>query len=91
VIALLVNQALFLKDDRQAVAFAEAGPRTAGRYISPVLATDLNAMQAKAFARMGDVADAHREQAAARAGTREEPPQTGIFSPASSRPSSQRR
>ncbi|WP_042389688.1 hypothetical protein [Streptacidiphilus melanogenes] len=86
VIALLVNQAVFLKDYRQAVAFAEAGLRTAGSYISPALATDLNAMQAKAFARMGDVAGAHRameraEQAAARIGTREEPPETGYVQP----------
>jgi tetratricopeptide (TPR) repeat protein len=86
VIALLVNQALFLKDYRQAVAFAEAALRTAGADISPALATDLNAMQAKAFARMGDTAAAHRameraEQAAARIGTREEPPETGYVQP----------
>jgi hypothetical protein len=86
VIALLVNQAVFLKDYRQAVAFAEAGLRTAGGYISPALATDLNAMQAKAFARMGDVAGAHHameraEQAAERIGTREEPPETGYVQP----------
>ncbi|MBF9068975.1 hypothetical protein I2501_35985 [Streptacidiphilus sp. NEAU-YB345] len=86
VIALLVNQAVFLKDYRQAVAFAEAGLRTAGAHISPALATDLHAMQAKAFARMGDIGSARRameraEQAAARIGTREEPPETGYVQP----------
>lgn len=86
VIALLVNQAVFLKDYRQAVAFAEAALRTAGGCISPALATDLNAMQAKAFARMGDIGGAHHameraEQAAARIGTREEPPETGYVQP----------
>lgn len=86
VIALLVNQAVFLKDYRQAVAFAEAGLRTAGGDISPGLATDLNAMQAKAFARLGDIAAAHAamgraEHAAARIRPGEEPPETGYVQP----------
>jgi hypothetical protein len=86
VIALLVNQAVFLKDYRQAVAFAEAGLRTAGDQISPGLATDLLAMQAKAFARLGDIPAAHKamdraEQAAARIRPGEEPPETGYVQP----------
>ncbi|MFC5910236.1 transcriptional regulator [Streptacidiphilus monticola] len=86
VIALLVNQAVFLKDYRQAVAFAEAALRAAGDEISPALATDLNAMQAKAFARMGDIQAAHRamdraEKAAARIRREEEPPETGYVQP----------
>lgn len=86
VIALLVNQAVFLKDYRQAVAFAEAGLRAAGDEISPALATDLNAMQAKAFARLGDTAAAHKamgraEHAAARIRRGEEPPETGYVQP----------
>jgi hypothetical protein len=86
VVALLVNQAVYLKDYRQAVAFAEAGLRTAGGHISPGLVTDLNAMQAKAFARMGDTAAAHTamgraEAAAARIRADEEPPETGYVQP----------
>lgn len=86
VIALLVNQAIHLKDHRQAVAFAEVGLRTAGAHISPALTTDLNAMQAKAFARMGDIPAAHKamsraEQAAALIRPDEEPPETGYVQP----------
>ncbi|GAA1406317.1 transcriptional regulator [Kitasatospora putterlickiae] len=86
VIALLVNQALFLRDYRQAVAFAEAGVRSAGPHISHALATDLHAMQAKSFARMGDAASAHAamaraEAAASRIRRDEEPPETGYVQP----------
>jgi hypothetical protein len=86
VIALLVNQSVYLKDYRQAVAFAEAGLRTAGAHISPGLATDLNAMQAKAFARLGDIPAAHKamaraEEAAARIRADAEPPETGYVQP----------
>ncbi|MFD6735957.1 hypothetical protein ACFWDZ_33235, partial [Micromonospora aurantiaca] len=86
VIALLVNHSLFLGEHRQAVAFAEAGLRTAGHAISPALACDLNAMQAKAFARMGDPAGARRamQQAETAAGLirpDEEPAETGYVQP----------
>jgi hypothetical protein len=86
VIALLVNQAVYLKDYRQAVAFAEAGLRTAGGHISPGLSTDLNAMQAKAFARMGEIPAAHEAMARAEAAAAlirpdEEPPETGYVQP----------
>lgn len=86
VIALLVNQAIFMKDYRQAVAFAEAGIRTAGAHMSPALATDLYAMQAKAFSRMGDQAAAHRcmlaaETAAERIRAAEEPAELGYVQP----------
>ncbi|WP_328889943.1 transcriptional regulator [Streptomyces sp. NBC_00316] len=54
VIALLVNQSLFLGEYRQSVAFAEAALRAAGRDITPALAADLYAMQAKAYAHLGD-------------------------------------
>jgi hypothetical protein len=86
VIALLVNHAIYLGEHRQAVAFAEAGLRTAGHAISPALACDLNAMQAKAFARMGDQAGAHRamQQAETAAGLirpDEEPEETGYVQP----------
>ncbi len=58
VIALLVNQSLFMKEYRQAVAFAEAALRAAGRQITPALASDLYAMQAKAYAHLGDATSA---------------------------------
>ncbi|MFF2025708.1 transcriptional regulator [Streptomyces sp. NPDC058171] len=81
VIALLVNQSLFMGEYRQAIAFAESGIRTAGTAISPALACDLHAMQAKAYGRMGDQAGAHRcltlaEAAAGRIRRDEEPDET---------------
>ncbi|MGI5193049.1 transcriptional regulator [Streptomyces sp. CA-288835] len=86
VIALLVNQALYMREYRQAVAFAEAGLRTAGHAISPALACDLHAMQAKAFSRMGDQDGAHRamtaaETAAGQIRRDEEPAETGYVQP----------
>jgi hypothetical protein len=54
VVALLVNQALFTGEYRQAVAFAKAALRAARRRITPALAADLHAMRAKAYARLGD-------------------------------------
>jgi hypothetical protein len=86
VIALLVNQSIFMREYRQAVAFAEAGLRTAGPHISHALATDLYAMQAKAFARMGDHASAHRcmllaETAAGQIRRDDEPAETGYVQP----------
>ncbi|MCW5252200.1 MULTISPECIES: transcriptional regulator [unclassified Streptomyces] len=86
VLGLLVNQCLYLREYRSAVAFAEAALRTAGHAISPALACDLYAMQAKAFSRMGDHAAAHRvmslaETAAGRVRREEEPAETGYVQP----------
>jgi hypothetical protein len=86
VIALLVNQAVLLKDYRQAIAFAEAGLRTAGPHISSALRADLYVMQAKSFASMQCSTDAHRcmklaEQAAAQIRRESEPPETGYMQP----------
>ena len=86
VIALLVNQSLFLECHRQAIAFAEAGLRSAGAHISPALRTDLYVMQAKAFAGMKAVSEAHRcitlaEQTAGRIRHQEEPPETRYVQP----------
>ncbi|TVL93312.1 transcriptional regulator [Streptomyces sp. SAJ15] len=86
VIALLVNQCLYLREYRQAVAFAEAAVRTAGQHISPALATDIYAMQAKAYARVGDQTSAHRcmtlaETAVGRIRRDEEPDETGYVQP----------
>ncbi|MFJ8788010.1 transcriptional regulator [Streptomyces sp. NPDC102462] len=86
VIALLVNHSLFMGEYRQAVAFAEAGLRTAGHAISPALACDLHAMQAKAYARMGDQTAAHRamqqaEIASGQIRPDEEPDETGYIQP----------
>lgn len=81
VLALMVNQALATGDFRQAVTFAEAALRTAGRSISPALAGDLRAMQAKAFAYLGDVTAArsairHAEAAATLIRAEDEPAET---------------
>jgi hypothetical protein len=86
VIALLVNHAIYMGELRQAVAFAEAGLRTAGHAISPALACDLHAMQAKAFARLGDQDGAHRamkraETAGGLIRPDEEPDETGYVQP----------
>ena len=86
VVALLVNQALHRRDYRQAISFAEAGLRTAGSQMSPALATDIHAMQAKAFARVHDLAQAHAsmrqtEAAAERIRRVDEPPETDYVQP----------
>ncbi|MFD9336017.1 transcriptional regulator [Streptomyces sp. NPDC060028] len=86
VIALIVNQCLHLREYRQAVAFAEAALRSAGRHTTAALAADLYAMQAKAYAQLGDTTAAlaciHKAEAAAeriRPGT--EPDETGYVQP----------
>ncbi|MFH7597636.1 transcriptional regulator [Streptomyces racemochromogenes] len=86
VIALLVNQSLHLRDFRQAVAFAEAALRAAGRQTTPALAADLYAMQAKAYAQLGDTAAAltcirRAEVAAERIRPGTEPAETGYVQP----------
>ena len=86
VIALLVNQSLFMQEYRQAVAFAESALRAAGRHITPALASDLYAMQAKAYARLGDSGSAlscirRAEAAAERIRPGHEPDETGYVQP----------
>lgn len=86
VIALLVNQSLFLADFRQSVAFAEAALRAAGSDITPALAADLHAMQAKAYARLGDAPSALRcirraEAEAEQVRPGQEPDETGYVQP----------
>ncbi|MET9499642.1 transcriptional regulator [Streptomyces sp. NPDC006552] len=86
VIALLVNQSLHMREHRQAVAFAEAALRTAGRHITPALASDLYAMQAKAYAHLGDGTSAlecirRAESAAGRIRRGHEPDETGYVQP----------
>ncbi|MER7624157.1 transcriptional regulator [Streptomyces sp. NPDC126503] len=86
VIALLVNQSLFTGEYRQAVAFAEAALRAAGPQITPALAADLTAMQAKAYARLGDAPAAlacirRAEAAAERISPEAEPAETGYVQP----------
>ncbi|NEA51074.1 transcriptional regulator [Streptomyces sp. SID10815] len=86
VMALLVNQSLFLREHRQAVAFAEAALRAAGRDITPALASDLYAMQAKAYAHLGDGTSAlsrirRAERAAERIRPGQEPDETGYVQP----------
>ena len=86
VVALLVNQALFLNSHRHAIAFAEAALRTAGPCLSPALTADLHAMQAEAFAHTGAGADARRcaglaERVAGRIRPEEEPAEAGYVQP----------
>ncbi|WP_030616298.1 hypothetical protein [Streptomyces sclerotialus] len=86
IIALLVNQSLFTREYRQAVAFAEAALRAAGPHITPALAADLYAMQAKAYARLGDGTGAlscirRAEAAAERIRPGQEPDETGYVQP----------
>ncbi len=86
VVALIVNQSLHLKEYRQAVAFAEAALRSAGRHTTPALAADLYAMQAKAYAQLGDDRAALEcirlaESAADRIRPGTEPDETGYVQP----------
>lgn len=86
VIALLVNQSLHMREFRQAVAFAEAALRAAGHRITPALASDLYAMQAKAYAHLGDAAGAlsrirRAEESAERIHRGHEPDETGYVQP----------
>ncbi|MFJ7420311.1 transcriptional regulator [Streptomyces uncialis] len=86
VIALLVNQSLFMREYRQAVAFAESALRAAGRRATPALASDLYAMQAKAYAHLGDGTAAlscvrRAEAAAERIHRLQEPDETGYVQP----------
>ncbi|WP_137990419.1 transcriptional regulator [Streptomyces vilmorinianum] len=86
VIALLVNQSLFMGEYRQAVAFAESALRAAGRQLTPALAADLSAMQAKAYAHLGDGAAAlacirRAEAEAERISPGREPAETGYVQP----------
>ncbi|MFF9913002.1 transcriptional regulator [Streptomyces sp. NPDC013457] len=86
VVALLVNQSLFMGEYRQGVAFAEAALRSAGREITPALAADLSAMQAKAYAHLGDGSSAlacirRAEAEAERIRPGHEPAETGYVQP----------
>ncbi|MFI2781728.1 transcriptional regulator [Streptomyces sp. ALB3] len=86
VIALLVNQSLYLAEYRRSVAFAEAALRAAGPHITPALATDLHAMQAKAYAQLGDHRGAlecirRAEAEAGRIRSGGEPAETGYVQP----------
>ncbi|MFF5446701.1 transcriptional regulator [Streptomyces sp. NPDC012888] len=86
VIALIVNQSLFLREYRQAVAFAEAALRAAGRHTTPALTADLYAMQAKAYAQLGDTGAAlgcirRAEAAAERIRPGSEPDETAYVQP----------
>jgi tetratricopeptide (TPR) repeat protein len=75
-----------MRQHRQAVAFAEAALRAAGRHITPALASDLYAMQAKAYAHLGDGTSAlecirRAESAADRIRRGHEPDETGYVQP----------
>ena len=81
VVALLANQALYRGSNRQVIQYAETALRGARGSLSPALITDLNALQAKAYARIGDRGGCHAsmsraEDMSARIRPAEEPPET---------------
>jgi hypothetical protein len=81
VIALLTNQALYQGRNRQVIQYAETALRGARGSLSPALITDLNALQAKAYARIGDRNGCHAsmtraEDAADHIRPDQEPPET---------------
>jgi hypothetical protein len=81
VVALLSNQALYLGRHRQVIQYAETALRGAHGSLSAALITDLNSLQAKAFARIGDRGGCHAAMTRAEAAdTRirpdREPPET---------------
>jgi hypothetical protein len=81
VIALLANQGLYRGSNRQVIQYAETALRGARGSLSPALVTDLNALQAKAYARIGDRDGCHASMAraedmSARIRPTEEPPET---------------
>ena len=81
VVALLANQAMYQGNHRQVIQLAETALRGARGSLSPALVTDLSALQAKAFARIGDRDGCHAsmtraEEMAARIRPDEEPPET---------------
>jgi hypothetical protein len=81
VIALLANQAPYRGSNRQVIQYAETALRGARGRLSPALITDLNALQAKAYARIGDRGGCHTsmsraEDMSARIRPGEEPPET---------------
>jgi hypothetical protein len=81
VIALLTNQALYLGRNRQVIQYAETALRGAHGSLSAALVTDLNSLQAKAYARIGDGGGCHAamtraEAAVTRIRPDREPPET---------------
>jgi tetratricopeptide (TPR) repeat protein len=82
IVALLANQSMSLGCYRQVIQYAETAVRGARGYLSPALTSDLCALQAKAYARMGDRAECHEQLRRAqtmadRIRLSEEPPETG--------------
>jgi hypothetical protein len=65
VTVLLANQALYRGSNRQVIQYAETALRGARGSLSPALVTDLNALQAKAYARIGDREGCHASMARA--------------------------
>jgi len=59
VIAVLANQALYLEENRLVVQYAQSALRAGGIQLAPALKTDLYALTAKAYARMGDTTACH--------------------------------
>ena len=81
VVALLANQALYRGLHSQVIQYAETALRGARQYLTPALITDLNTLQAKAYARIGDRGGCHAsmrapEEMSSRIRPGDEPPET---------------
>ncbi|MFC5187155.1 transcriptional regulator [Actinomadura harenae] len=83
VVALLANQAMYRGAHRQVIQYAETALRGARGHLSPALTADLHALQAKAYARLGDTTGCHlhMEQSHVEIRPEEEPPETGYVQP----------
>lgn len=86
VVALLTNQAIYLGDFRLAIQYAETALRAGRGVLSPALRSDLHAMQAKAYAGLGELMDCiaqmrNAEKAAGLIKMTEEPAETNYVHP----------
>ena len=91
VVALLANQALYRGSNRQVIQYAETALRGARGRLSPALVTDLNALQAKAYARIGDRDGCHASMSRAEDMAARIRPAKSPRRPATCRPASSRR
>ncbi|WP_433329881.1 transcriptional regulator [Spirillospora sp. CA-294931] len=84
VVALLANQAMYQGNHRLVLQYAQTALRGAQGHLSPALVVDLNTLQAKAYARLGDPRSCHRHMTEAERITirpENEPPETGYVQP----------
>lgn len=83
-LALLANQGMYRGDYRRVLQYAQTALRGAHGHLSPALTVDLYTLQAKAYARIGDIRASHRQMNAAEGiqiRPQNEPPETGYVQP----------